>query len=126
MLTTPVSTQVPSTADTNYVCVSLGSITANSVANAGDTIEVIADFERSAAVATVTLLINIGGTCVADANGFASTGTNIGTVGDITSTATSVPDWSTSMTIGLAFKTSASGATDVKLNTARVMFYPAP
>lgn len=164
MLTTPVSTQIPSTADTNFVCVSLGTITANTLNAAGDTIELISDWERSAAAATITLTVNIGGTCVADATGFTGgvnivSTTNLGTVsiaydahvwvqrgasatttrtrewmvrtgnttaGSATSSASSAIDWGASNTIGLAFKTSASGATDVKLNTARVMFTPAP
>ncbi len=166
MLTAPVSTQVPSTADTNFVCVSLGSVTANSVSKAGDTVEIISDWERSAAAATINLTINFAGTCVANGTGFtggmnvvsstalgtasngfdahvyivrgASATTNryrfwvnkvgAGTVnGDAASgVASSALDWSTTMTVGIAFKTSASGATDVLLNTARVMFYPAP
>ncbi len=167
MLTTPVSTQVPSTADTNFVCVSLGSISANTISKAGDTVEIISDWERSAAAATITLTINLGGTCVADGTGFTG-GTNIvsstalssasngydahvyvvrgasatlsrirawfvkvgtGTItGDAASQAGNPATliFSNTQTVGIGFKTSASGATDVMLNTARVMFYPAP
>lgn len=141
MIGTPVSTQVPSTANTNFVCVSLGTILANTLNAAGDTIEVISDWERSAAAATITLTINIGGTCVADATGFTG-GTNIvstvalGTVSigydahvwvqrGASSTTSRIRDWyvrTANTTAGTAASTLSGGITWSNNNTIGIAF----
>lgn len=70
VLFAPIVTDIPATADTNFVCVALGTIKANTITKNGD--EVIIEFDQidNATGGNITFIGNVGGTCAANSTGF--------------------------------------------------------
>jgi hypothetical protein len=68
-LFTPLFNQ-SNAADTNYKCLALGTIAANTVTKIGDRLVIELDVLNAAGASTRTFKANVGGTCAADATGF--------------------------------------------------------
>jgi hypothetical protein len=69
LLFTPITADQSNAADTNFKCVTLGSLLANTVTKVGDTLRVDVDFLMAAGGSTRTVTLAVGGICTNDANG---------------------------------------------------------
>jgi hypothetical protein len=61
---------ISNVADTNYKCVALGTIPANTIGAVGDEIAIEMDFLNASGTSTRTFAMNVAGTCAADGTGF--------------------------------------------------------